>query len=261
MDKTKSGPWEVFGKISAVLAVITMVIGIKVAIFPSSEELKGIIDYSQYAVSPDLWESLSNLKDSSEDNGLRQILRDIDESDEKIKLDYEMIESLSEGISKSLDQSWSEKFKARYNNRIYEQMVSIKILNDGDIAAKNVVLDMPLKGIAILDGQDGKEEVLEIVKSVKLGDVRPNNQVSLVMWSENSVAFHNEDEFYLSHESGIGEIEFVIKATGIDSFLIDYKFGIFMLFLLLLWFAVASLSLMNSQDESSKKIEDESKEI
>ena len=80
----------------------------------------------------------------------------------------------------------------------------IKIRNEGDRVASDVVFDFPSKGIARITLQDESRYVAQVARTVSLGGLRPGNNIQVEIWTESHIGRIPKTDFDSHTPTGSG---------------------------------------------------------
>jgi hypothetical protein len=210
LDKPTGGFWAAFGKVSAVLTAVGTIVGIYLTVNPSGPELAGKCDYNSYALPPDLISALADVRQSQTWDSIREELKKSWGENEAPK-DFPEFE-VARHLSEFMEAKWPENF--RFGTGPYRGFWYITIENSGNRIADDVVLDMPLAGIALITGRDEQQEIKTITKTVSLGALRPGDSVAVALWSEEGGSWADSSDFRLTHAGGTGVVSFPSSFYG-----------------------------------------------
>ena len=246
--------WETFGKASAVLTLAATAYGLWIAMFPSKEDVVASVYYQRYVISPDLITAIDGLRAALYETEITKALATIPDLD----VPEEKLEKIGKNIYEVSKSKWTPKFQ--YDIEKYRSFTAVIIKNTGDKAAKNIHIDTPLNGVVLVTRNDNTQSVSNFNQSIKVGDLRANNSVTLSIWSEEGMSEHYEEDFNLTHENGLGSFNFSTRVTGFDKFLVNYKYGILWVLLMGLWFLISAATRKPNNTSSASQDVVESKD-
>ncbi|HGY9592079.1 TPA: hypothetical protein ACOJP0_004939 [Vibrio harveyi] len=239
----QSGFWAVWGKISAVLATIATCIGIWVSLNPGGEDLELHISSHQYALSPDISNSIkSNFKNFSYPE-LRNAI------DEEFNDDRKVSRAVESFIERYHEKSW--KGLSKYEIHKYSGFSYIVITNTGDRTASEIRIDFPSNGIVVEVEQDDTRTIKKFNKVIEVEDIRAGTSTVFGVWSEDRVRGYDLESINLTHKNGKGTVSWDIVASGYVEFLGKYPY-----FILPVLFVVFILGGILGSSSSSSKCED-----
>ena len=196
--------WAVFGKFMAIMSFIGVVVTIYINLFPSGPDLVGRGRYTDFVVPPNLEAAHDSLK------------------------------------NRTFPLGFGEDFVHSFQK--YRVYVAITIQNEGDRIASDIVLDLPIEGIARITHQDKSRQVSQVARTVSLKELRPGNNVQVEIWTESHIKEDSEDEFRITYANGVGSIAFSKRFSGYQRFVADY-IGAFILGVLF-WVLVLMAALL-----------------
>jgi len=210
-EKSSGGFWAVFGKISLVVTVVGGIIGIYLVVFPNGPNLVAKCDYNSYALPPDLIKTIRNVQQSESSfaiaKEMESIWNETNKPEESLKTD-----AVANHLEAFLEANWPEKF--RFSANPYQSFWYITIQNSGNRIANDVVLDVPLTGVALVTGRDEAQKVQVITNTIPLGPIRPGDSISLAIWASDKSTWVESSDFRLTHASGIGSVSFPSSFYG-----------------------------------------------
>lgn len=210
-DSTNTSAWEWVGKSGTVLAVIIASITVWNHLFPHTEKIRAYAHYHSYALPPDLASALEKLRDSEDWSKIRNpgFVRFEGVDDDSI----ENVEALGE----SVERLWALVAEIEFVSRIqkYRGFVYLTAQNTGTKEAENLVLDLPIAGVALRTSQDDSQTVIEFEKKLLLGNLRPNTSVSVAIWAEERISQYHEDDFFITYSNGFVQPRFGRTVSGL----------------------------------------------
>jgi len=265
MEKSRSDKWwAAFGKFSVILVALATIITIYKALFPSNVELAITGQYNTFGLPPDIEQDIGILGKMTSRYFLKGILSESVE-DEEVEL-RSHISDIATRFADSLQTAIGDNFSSLYGFSFpsYRSYVYLLIKNEGDKKASDIVLDLPISGVALITEHDENQRTVEFKKSLKLNDLRPKSEMHVAIWSdERSINRYQEPDFKLTHKDGVEGISFGYSVFGFKKWLawsLD-TFGIlFLCFCIalvgwLIYFVVAAIS--ESQKPGSEKENDQ----
>lgn len=204
MTEKRKHFWEVVGKISLLITTIATVIGIYTRFFPTTAKLVGFGQYNLFALSPDLTKVLSEVKLKENETSLRETI----EKESKIRKQRIGFNNydISGILAKELENAWTEKFKYRFD--LYKCQIYLTIINKGNKLAENVVLDLPVKGVALIREKDDSQRIVDFTKIIEIGNIRSKYVTRIVIWTDKEIGSYDEKEFLLTYKDGVSQISF-----------------------------------------------------
>jgi len=208
-QKSFAGFWAAFGKLSAVLTACGTIVGIYLAINPSGPELLAKCDFNSYALPPDLIKTIDDVHQSESLDAIQREMAAL-EGEKNKPMGMSKFE-LARRLNVYLEAKWPKKF--RYSSNPYRGFWYISIQNTGNRIANDVVLDIPLTGVALVTGRDQAQEIQTITKTLRLGSLRPGDSITVALWSEEGTSFYSSG-FRLTHAGGVGSVSFPSSFYG-----------------------------------------------
>ena len=217
-----SNGWAVFGKFMAIVTCIGAIVTIYINLFPSTPELVGHGRYTDFVVPPHIEAAHDSLKNRTASRYLYDFLKDRNSTTSRDSL-FNIVSELSDSIQAGLGKDFV------YSLQKYRGFVFIKIRNEGDRVASDVVFDFPSKGIARITLQDESRYVAQVARTVSLGGLRPGNNIQVEIWTESHIGEDSENGFRLTYANGIGSIAFSKRFSGYQRFIADHLVSIIFL--------------------------------
>lgn len=221
MDDKKPTHWETFGKVSAVVAFAATVIGIWGVLFPKSAEIEVHGYHESFALPPDLSEMMKATSVNFRKYGLDDALSEQLEKSQVV-LDSASLLAVRDAVSAIFEKSWNGKFSNQIQR--YDGFVYLTATNQGESTAKDIVLDLPLSGVALLTSQNEAQNIVDFKKSIKLGELRPKNSISIAIWAEDYRSYIEDHDFSVSFDSGVGSVSLSVKVDGFVKLIEEHRF-------------------------------------
>jgi len=209
------------GKIGALVALAIGLFTIYSKISPSGPDLIARCDFHcDYALPPDLVLGMEDLQQSiSFDTIQSEVEKFLNESGEPE--DFPKHE-LANRLRTSFEDRWPKRFRFidhfQSFDRPYDSLWRITLENSGDRIAEDVVLDIPLSGIAEITGRDGAIEVKDVTRTVPLGSLRPGDSITMDLWAREKL-FVDTSDFRFTHREGVGDVEMPTSLYGVPAFI------------------------------------------
>lgn len=233
--------WVAFGKFSALVTTLATIIGIYIALKPVGPQITANSSYQDYVLPPDLIEGLRRIKDAQSYAKIKQLADNILEKEPRKALD------VASSLSAALTSSWPEQF--RYEHDFYRHFYNLTIANTGDKPAIEVVLDVPLRGVALLTREGLKQETIQVDGTLPIGNLRPGNSVRVALWSRG--LFDITGKMRLTHSSGVGSVSYATTVYGFRGWVANNLESI--LFMVILFVFLVSLLWANLPRRSSSQ--------
>lgn len=242
--------WIFWGKLSAVIITIGVLITIYIQIFPSESELIAEDNYYKFALPVDLIDKISLYNTSVSVDSIKKYIREYDEKNKTNMSDefdfrYYLNNKLG-GIFK----------KFNYNPNYYNGHFYFSIKNVGAKISEDIIFHSPLNGIALITREDDTQTIEEFNRQIKLNSLRPNESLSLAIWSKYFSSFYGEDEFRLTDSNGSGDFSFPTYVTGFAEFVAN---NLFILIFGLILFLLISFGILIDYCSRSTNENQESK--
>ena len=119
------------------------------------------------------------------------------------------LQRIASELSDSIQAVFEEDFV------YYRGYVIIKIRNEGDRVASDIVLDIPRRGIALINHPDTVQYVTPVDRNVSLNNLRPGNIVEVRIWTEHHIFTADEGTLQITYDRGVGSIAFSKEISGI----------------------------------------------
>ena len=227
-DKT----WAAIGRV-ALLVSILGIVGIlanivKVYEFfaPSGPNLVGFCSYSEYLSSPDIDTMMMNIyntRSGKYTEGTQKALstytseieKDIPKSDIK-ELDEINRRIRGNNIEKLLKDVLNDIIPSSLNksSNPYPGILDFYITNKGNELARDVAISLPFEGKAYVLSRSTNPRVVEVKRTIELGNIRQNDNIRALLWSTEVPNLKHESFIRLTHSSGVGTISFFISEVG-----------------------------------------------
>ena len=240
--------WIFFGKVSAVITTFAALVAIWVVGTQISEDLELYVDSRSYSVRPDLKDKISKHFSTYSHDNLSKLIKNSSLPKELIENEFILVNF----IRKLQDDSWGmESVLHSYDLPRYRGYNHLVLSNNGDKVATEIAIDFPEKGIALIIDQDNSKKLISFNQVIKLNDLRANNEITLVIWSENKLSRYEYKEINITHHNGVGEVIWPIEAKGLSLYIQIHPYLTILFFYLIFMFAM----FLGSVTGSSKKEE------
>jgi hypothetical protein len=245
--------WSAFGKISAVIGTLAALLTIFFSLTAKGPNLVARGYTRGFAYQPDLVDVYKRVRSTEDRSNLKEIILDV--THKNGYTNQFMVNEIASSISSKFDESWGNKYN--YSLRSFDAFAVIKIRNKGAKPAENVVLDLPandlpLQGIALITERDQGQRLVDVDKKISIGTIRPNNDVSIAIWSEVPISDYREKEFGVTHADGTSSVAFGHTLIGIKRiFGENIWFILWVLFFILLavFFAGGWVEALTAKDK------------
>lgn len=195
--------WALVGKISVIVGILGSLATTYVSIRHPKAKLIASCSYRQYAIPPDLDTALESVRKATSLDSLEAALKQ-QRGHTDPKCGSEVFD-LARAAAKAVEKAWPEEY--RYRSDLYNGVWYFEIHNAGDMPAADVVLDVPVKGIALVTPESGARRMVKSDGSLPIGSLRPGNSVGVALWSDIPAWLYRERDFRLTHASGVGSIK------------------------------------------------------
>ena len=175
--------WETFGKFMAIVTCIGAIVTIYINLSPSGPDLVGRGRYTDFVVPPNLEAAYDSLKNRTDPHYLYDFIKERNSTMSHISQDS-LLNIVSE-LSDSIRAGFGADFV--HSVQKYRDYVLIKIQNEGDRVASDIVLDFPSHGIARITHPDPAQYVTQVDRNVSLNKLRPGNNVQVEIWIESHI--------------------------------------------------------------------------
>lgn len=213
--ENKNGFWSGFGKFSAVVLVIGGLITIYTQVFPDGSNIEvECISTGYYKLQPNLNDDTEKfLVSLSKDSIIAYIKKhnELDKNSQNI---------LDDVIGYIAMRKELLEWRTIWSLRDYSGYSVFKIKNSGNKPAEDVVLNINTHGIALVEGVDPDADTVRFNKLIKIGELRPEQTVTLYIWS--SYHFSRYDGISISDKSGKGSVLFPEILSDIEQYLIMF---------------------------------------
>ena len=255
--------WQIFGKVSAVLFTIGVIVGIIAALIPKTPTLRVQGISAPYQVSPDLVAAFTAARNKESYQFLDEYLKKYF-AEGKItteNLTGKSYYDLGGDLSKIFDSAWgSSYYTPSYSESLgpYEYYFRITAINKGPTTAKNAELVTPLSGEYSLSSNEGSKKSSDFDHQISLGDLKPGTTTVIELWSRRNVDLFNEKSFFITHDQGTKRVQFPLENYGFWKAVIQNIFWApFILvvigFLVWLTIAIRAASNKNLDQESETR--------
>ena len=225
--------WAGFGKVSAVLVAIGLIVTISKALWPPGPRLKVVAEYSSFTLPPDL---VTILDDAERRTSMPYLYEELSKLNEPNATDFRARTRTSDyakAVSRIVGHD-SLRDGTLPSNRYYS-FVSLDVRNRGSLPATDVTLDTPLTGLALVTPIDANQTTVPFNRRLKLGELRAKDVKHVDIWSKTRMIQVYEEDFRISCSQGTGSISFGCTVYGLWRFLANYAgpllFGIGLLVL------------------------------
>lgn len=253
MESRSQKLWAIVGKVSAILVILTMIIGIYKTLFPSNVELAITGQYNTFALPPDMNQDIETLREMTSWFFLNTFLSESFE-DEKAELRIR-ISDIASRFADSLQTAIGDNSFPSYRS-----FVSLLIKNEGDKKASDIVLGLPISGVALITEDDENQRTVEFKKSLRLNDLRARSEMHVAIWSDEiRISRYQEPDFKLTHGGGVESISFGSSVFGFKKWVAEYLYIILILSLLIIGVAclIYAAVVSESQEPRSEKENDQ----
>ncbi len=215
MSEESKGAWAIVGKIAAVIAIIIGLITIYKNFFTDGPVLRAQGASYPVLYSPNV---LERPKTSPESVSLYLPygLKDADE--------------IAKRISDRIDEDLAYKDLSNSRHSYDDRVVEINISNTGNREAQDLAIEFDTSGYYELRrvGESPKREAFAQV--IKLGNVRPNTAISLIVWPHFFSKYNEGDTVKITHTLGAIGVEFATPINGWSA--VPYRWPIATLFVI-----------------------------
>ena len=196
--------WEFFGKFMAVVTCIGAIVTIYINLSPSGPDLVGYGWHTTLYYPPQFEAARDSLKNRTTSHYLYDFIVERDST-----IFQDSLQRIASELSDSIQAVFEEDFV------YYRGYVIIKIRNEGDRVASDIVLDIPRRGIALINHPDTVQYVTPVDRNVSLNNLRPGNIVEVRIWTEHHIFTADEGTLQITYDRGVGSIAFSKEISGI----------------------------------------------
>lgn len=217
--------WEIIGKISVVLLILTSLISIWVFATQKREDLELHIESNPYTLNPNLEIQIKKNFKNFTYYSLKKYLKD--NFPEEVE-DPSLIAKALIGLHKD---TWGGVDVYNFNKFNGYSFVVIK--NKGTLSASDIKIDIPSKGVALVVDSDNSTRVELFNKVLSVNDIRAYNSTKIHLWTETHFSEYDYKDVNLTYKNGVGKISWPYYTTGLGRFLAEYYyFGFFPIYLI-----------------------------
>lgn len=199
--------WEIFGKFMAIVTCTGVIVTIYINLSPSGPDLVGYGWHTNLHYPPQFEAARDSIKNRTSSRYLYDFIMGRDSTISHIYRDS--LRSIVSELSDSIQAVFEEDFV------YYRGYVIIKIRNEGDRVASDIVLDIPRRGIALINHPDTVQYVTQVDRNVSLNNLRPGNIVEVQIWAEHHIFTADEGTLQITYDRGVGSISFSKEFSGI----------------------------------------------
>ncbi len=190
--------WEIIGKISLLATTIATIIGIYVFMNQAQEKLELHLETYPYSIDPLLKNSI--VRHSN------KYISEIEKKLNTIKINSEEDKTELLKIIKETHSQYYYNVSSNIEN--FKGLNYLLVSNTGNKIIKNIKINLPAKGIAIITYPDESQKFIKFNKVIPIKDIRAGNQVILTVWTVNPLGrFFNKDKINITYQNGLGIID------------------------------------------------------
>ena len=179
--------WAVFGKFMAIVTCIGAIVTIYINLFPSGPDLVGYGWHTTLYYPPQFEAARDSIKNRTTSHYLYDFIAERDST-----ISQDSLQRIASELSDSIQAVFGEDFV------YYRGYMIIKIRNEGDRVASDIVLDIPRRGIALIDHPDTVQYVTQVDRNVPLNNLRPGNIVGVQIWTERHIFTPDEGNLQIT---------------------------------------------------------------
>ena len=213
--ENKNGFWSGFGKFSAVVIVVGVLVTIYTQLFPSGSIIEvECLSTGYYKLHPDLENDTNNfLVSLSKDS----ILAYLKKQNELSKNQQSILDDVMGYIKMRRELL---EWRTIWSSKDYSVYSVFKVKNSGNKPAEDVVLNVNTNGIALVEGVETNTEPVRFNKLIKIGEMRPDQTATLYIWSNYLLSRY--DDISISDKSGKGSVHFPEILSDIEHYIIMF---------------------------------------
>jgi hypothetical protein len=243
--------WSIWGKLSAVLAVIATLWGILSSIPKNDVKLNITAEYSDYFTYPVISESIYSVRKAQSEENIEIILMGLF-TDSKVS-EYDIKKSALK-VSQNINAAWN--YLDLINDYRYKSLLTIKIENNGTLSANGLVLNLPISGNYLIVDPSENQISGTFIKKISIGNINAKEKCSIYIWTMSSSLY---EKHYFSYDLGAGEIEFPYKTYGLLAKINENRVVILIFILLIIGMVI--LIMIFIKDENILNIKKKQKQI
>jgi len=123
----------------------------------------------------------------------------------------------------------------------YNMYCKVRVVNFGNREAKDIVLDFPASGLAVVMDQDSEIHESQFKASILLKNLRPGKELSAQLWSFSNL--NKIKEIRLYHTGGRGKVKYLTPVWGIGAIMRRHWFMSIIITTTAILFCLVSLVL------------------
>lgn len=227
--------WSGVGKLSALVLLLGGVVGLYKQLFPKGPSVRARVEIHHFSLPPDLASALDAIRAAQSPSSLERSLMDAVPQDQQVEFPMFRV---ANHLGESFDQLWTERW--RYSFDRYKYYLVMEVSNAGNQPARDVMVDLPLSGIAKLVLGEEPAHMREVDGKIALGEVRPGGTAWIGLWATRDSYLYPGVEIRLSHAAGTGRVSWGDTTFGVRAFVARHL-GIISFYLIMF---VALLCLM-----------------
>ena len=239
--------WNVVSLTCTIIVAIGAIFGIYAFLVRPTAKLSAVIEYSDVYWPPTIVNLAYKLDDLTELDNIRKALNDPNVNHEDTKKAKVFRNYLIDGL---------KEFPS--NLLTHSGLYRIRINNKGKRICTGVSVKLPHPCLVLVLREDNTREVLENNSVIAIGDLKPQESVSLDSWSNYS-SETRMDEIRVTHDSGVASVD-IRKTIGYFGRWVDKHINGFTLFVgvLILGVSLYLIDLWREQKDEAKPKNDKS---